>query len=157
MTNGRLVVDASILAKVYLKDEPFSEVARDILDRYAHGTIELFAPQFLLYEIPSAIQGAVRRRRLDAAEAERAIAHFFALDIPVVGDSATLASMITSAYEMAERLGCRLYDALYLIVAQALHVPFVTADRKLFDTIEGRLQNVVWIEDYAAQISTSSP
>ena len=157
MTNGRLVVDASILAKAYLKDEAFSEVARAILRDYALGTVELFAPQFLLYEIPSAIQGAVRRRRLDADEAEQAIAHFFALGIPTVGDPDTLESMITSAYQVGEQLGCRLYDALYLIVAVGLGAPFVTADRKLFDTIEGRLENVVWIEDYAQRVSEASP
>ena len=60
--------------------------------------------------------------------------------------------MITSAYEMGEQLGCRLYDALYLIVANALQAPFVTADRKLFDTIKDRLDDVVWIEDYAERI-----
>jgi predicted nucleic acid-binding protein len=151
MTNGRLVVDASILAKAYLRDETFNDVARAILTDYALGTLELFAPQFLLYEIPSAIQGAVRRRRLDAAEAKQAITHFFALSIPTVGDSETMESMITAAYATGERLGCRLYDALYLIVADGLRAPFVTADRKLFNTISERWRNVVWIEEYARQ------
>lgn len=155
MNGDRLVVDASILAKAYLKDEVHSEIAQAILGDYAGGAVELFAPQVLLYEIPSAIQGAVRRRRLSGDEARRAIADFFELGIPTVGDSGTLEAMVTSAYAASEEYGCRLYDALYLIVAEGLRIPFVTADRRLFDAVKGRMQNVIWIEDYAQGSSTS--
>lgn len=66
MTNAQLVIDASVLAQIYVKDveERFSTIAEDIVEQHIRGSIELVAPQFILYEIPSAIQRAVRRRRL---------------------------------------------------------------------------------------------
>jgi predicted nucleic acid-binding protein len=154
MTNGRLVVDASIVAKAYLKDEAFSDIAAALLGDFAHGTVELFAPQVLLCEIPSALEKAVRRGRISAHDADQAISQFFDLGIVTVGDTNTLPELISSAYRVARRLGGRIYDALYLIVAEGLHIPFITADRKLYTVASDEVTNLIWIEDYAQQLET---
>ena len=156
MTNGLWVIDASVLAKVFLKDEDHASTAEEIVSQFVSASIELVAPQFILYEIPSAIATAVRRQRLDANDARQAIRDFFELGIPTVGDADTLQLMIDSAYMRATQLGCRLYDALYLVVAEALECRFVTADEKLYNTVKDHLPYVVWIEDYEKPAESSS-
>lgn len=101
MTDGPWVIDASVLARVYLKDEEFSSLAEEIVRRYVGGSVELIAPQFILYEIPSAIASAVRQRRLDSSAGRQAIRDFFNLRIRTLGDAGTLQPMIESAYMRA--------------------------------------------------------
>jgi predicted nucleic acid-binding protein len=157
MTNGLWVIDASVLAKVYLKDEEFAPLAHELVRRYVDGSVELIAPQFIQYEIPSAIQAAVRRRRLDSSDARQAIRDFFNLRIRTLGDADTLHLMIESAYMRATQLGCRMHDALYLVVAEVVKCQFITADSKLYEAIRDKVDYVVWIEDYAESIGDASP
>ncbi len=142
------VVDASVIAKVYLRDEDHAEVAEALVSRYVVGDADLIAPQFILYEVPSTILAAVRRRRLNPTRGEEAIREFFNLRIPTVGDDATLQSMVEQAYSLAQDVGCKIYDATYLVVALALDLPFITADAKLYRALSRQLANLVWIADY---------
>ncbi len=137
----QLVIDASVLAQIYVRDaeERFSAVAEDIVRRHVAGSMELVAPQFILYEIPSAIHRAVRRRRLAHNAARLAVRHFFNLGIRTLGSERSLPSMIESASSRASQLGCHLYDALYLIAAEALDYPFITADRKLYERVANQV------------------
>lgn len=151
MTNGLWVIDASVLAKVFLKDEDHASIAEEIVSQFVAASIELVAPHFILYEIPSAIETAVRRQRLDANDARQAIHDFFELGIPTLGDGDTLQRMVDSAYMRAAQLGCRLYDALYLIVAEALECEFITADEKQYNVVKDQLPYTVWIGDYVGQ------
>ncbi len=59
--------------------------------------------------------------------------------------------MIDSAYMRAAQLGCRMYDALYLVVAEALDCQFITADEKLYNAVKDQLPYTVWIGDYVGQ------
>lgn len=152
MIAGPWVIDASVLAKVYLKDEEFSSLAEEIVSRYIDGTIELIAPQFILYEIPSAIQTAVRRNRLDPDDGRQAIADFFALQLPALGDASTIGPMIEAAYSLAQRVRCRLYDALYLVVAEQSGYQFLTADSKLYESVKDRLPYVRWITEFSPEV-----
>ena len=142
MTDGPLVIDASVLAKIYLKDEEFAPVARAIVDRYVDGSLELVAPQFILYEIPSAIQAAVRQRRLDPGTARQAVQDFFDLRIRTLGDVGTLPTMIQLAYARASQL---------VTAAETLGYQLVTADRKLYNAIKDRVGYALWIADYEVE------
>ena len=153
---GPWVIDASVLAKVYLRDEEFAPVAQRFVSRYVDASLDLVAPQLILYEIPSAIQTAVRRGRLDPKDGLAAMDDFFRLQIPVVGDSNTLRPMLESASALAEELGCRLYDAMYLTVAETLDCRFITADLKLYGAVSERADYVVWIADYAEEPERST-
>ena len=64
--------------------------------------------------------------------------------------------MIESAYWRATQLGCRMYDALYLVVAEVVKCQFITADSKLYEAIRDKVDYVVWIEDYAESISDAT-
>ena len=149
------VIDASVIAKVYLKDEEHTDLAQDLVGRYVAGSVELIAPQFILYEVPSTILAAVRRRRLHIERGYQAIREFFELGLPLVGDDATLQPMIEAAYDFAQDTGCKIYDALYLVAAKAFDCAFITADAKLFRALSGQIDYLAWIGDYEPQVQAS--
>ena len=149
------VIDASVIAKVYLKDEEHTDLAQDLVGRYVAGSVELIAPQFILYEVPSTILAAVRRRRLNVERGYEAVREFFNLQIPTIGDDLTLQSMIGAAHRLAQDLGCKLYDALYLAVALAFNHRFITADAKLYRSLSDRVDHLVWIADYRPETEAS--
>ena len=152
----RLVVDASVIAKVYLRDEENSDVARDLVARFTRGALDLIAPQYILYELPSAILNAVRQQRLAADIAVQAVEAFLRLELPTVGGDANLPAMIQRSYELAQNLSCRLYDALYLAVALEFDCPLVTADARLHRGLSSRVSQLVWIGDYRPEAPVSS-
>ena len=153
--NGDLwVIDASVLAQLYVRDEEehYTDIADDIVRRSINDTLRLVAPQLILYEVPSAIHRAVRRKRLAEHDARLAIRHFFNLRLRTLGTEESLPDLIQSAYARATHLNCHLYDALYLVAAEVLDIPFITADRKLYRQVRDELDYVVWIADFASHI-----
>ena len=156
MTDGPLVIDASVLAKIYLRDEEFSRVAEALVRGHSTGARQLVAPDLIQYEIARAIQAAVRKRRLDPIDGRRAVRQFFALRIQTLGSTErSRRPLIESAYLRAEQLGCRLNDAVYVVMAEVLGYEFITADRKLHTAISSQVDLVVWIGDYPIDETSS--
>jgi len=147
MNGSRWVIDASVVAKVYLKDEEFSSQADAVISHYIDGSVELIAPQIILYEIPRAIEAAVRRRRLEVERGRQAIVDFLDLEISVLGSASTLHPMIRSAFELAVAASCRFPDALYLLVSERSGYPLLTADRRLFEAAQRANVQTTWVED----------
>lgn len=143
-----LVIDASVIAKIFLKDEDPGAVARTIALSFASGALDLIAPEIILYEVPSAILNAVRRQRLSPTEGQNAVEEFLNLELPTVGSSDVLPNMVRRAYALAEEFGCRLPDALYLAVAMELDLSLITADARLYRGLRNRVHQLLWFEDF---------
>lgn len=144
----RLVVDASVVAKVYLRDEEHTDLAVDLVTRFVLGQVDIVAPEYILYEVPSAILNAVRRKRLSVGEGLDAVQEFFQMDLPTVGEKPGLGDLTRRAYVLAQDVGCRLYDALYVAVAQEFDYPLVTCDAKLYRGLSQRVRQMTWLGDY---------
>ena len=140
-----LVVDASVATKWHLTDEDHAEQALDVLERFARGELTLVAPEQIRYEVPSAITAATlgTRPRLPIDLARLAIEKFLALGIQTYRRG----ELILAAYPLVHQHQIAFYDALYLALAQQLALPFVLADRRLYQRIRD-LPEVVWIGDY---------
>jgi predicted nucleic acid-binding protein len=140
-----LVVDASVVAKWHLPDEDDVAIARGLLVRFAAGELVLVAPDVIRHEVASAITVATlgRNPRLTVQAGEDAIADFLATGIRTVADDA----LSRHAYQLVHQHGCAFYDALYLALAERLHIPFVTADGRLHQRI-GHLPDVIWLGNY---------
>ena len=141
-----LVVDASVAVKWHLGDEDHVAEAALLLDNFAQGRTGLCAPEYIRYEVPAAIARATRglNSRLSKERGREAIEEFLSLGIQTL-DSADLTVV---AYELAHTYGCALYDALYVALAERLSLPFVTADRRLYEQIRSA-SDVIWIGDYS--------
>ena len=124
------VIDASVVAKWYLKDEEFVEQADRVLDRYLDGTARLTTPHFTRYELANAVTRAAREGRVTENDASAAVLDFSGLGLAQDTDSD---ERLASSLQIATRLGVSFYDALYLALAEELRVGLVTADIPLFN------------------------
>jgi predicted nucleic acid-binding protein len=140
-----LVLDASVAAKWHLKDEEDADRAILLLNQFVAGRVALWAPSHIRYEIPSVITHATSGRapRLSQAVAQESIAAFLALGIQTVETS----DVILDAFLLVHKHGIAFYDSLYLALAQQLDLPFITADRRLYERIRS-VPNVVWLGIY---------
>ena len=138
----RAVVDASVAVK-WVVEEEFSAAAERLLTM---GTA-LHAPAHWLAEASNAIVAySVFKGVLSADAAREKVA--FLTELPVQDGKLQAISRI--AADMALDLGVTVYDTLYLALAAELSVPFVTADRKLYDRVRahGRWgQHLCWVAD----------
>ena len=86
-----------------------------------------YAPDHLPLEAANALRKYVRAGALDASAAERALNNVFGLGIRLV----SAAEAARPAFRMALELNLSVHDAAYVVVADAMKVPLLTADKKL--------------------------
>lgn len=140
----QLVVDANVVAKLYLKDEQYTDKAVLLFSRFKRGEIYLAAPRLITYEVPAAIKrGAVRAKA--GEETWRAAIHSFeSLGLFIIDDS----DAKYEAMRLAIKYGRSYYDASYLLLAEDLGCPFITADDKLVRALHTRLPYIISLASY---------
>ena len=144
-----VVADASVAVK-WVAEEEHSAQAADIL-RYE----AIHAPAHWLAEAVNALWAKAARGDLPPeAAAIRAAALRQAPVRP-----APLADLVDPALALSLALGVTVYDSLYIALAQALGVAFVTADVRLFRKVSPHLPGglVRWIGDPEARVSPAEP
>lgn len=141
-----LVIDASVVAKLYLRDEKWLDKADEVFRQFGNGELELLAPRLISYEVPAAICKASSRQRLESAKALEAIRRFWSLRLPVFEETA---SLLEEAFRLAHIYGCALYDAIYLALAKDLDWPFVTADEKLHRDLRYKVPYLILLPSFS--------
>ena len=141
-----LVVDASVAAKWHLKDEEEADKALLLLQRFTQGKVELFAPDYIRYEVAAAITFASsgRRPRIQPELAREAIEAFLALGLNTLNSN----QLILESFPLVQQYNCALYDGLYLALKNRLNLPFITADGKLYQRIR-HLPTIIWLGNYS--------
>lgn len=86
---------------------------------------ELHAPSLIDYEVASALRGHVLGGKLGDERLDDAIDDFSALSI----ERYPLSAMIGAVLDLRDNF--TVYDAAYVVLAQVLEAPLVTADAKL--------------------------
>lgn len=115
-----LVLDASALVE-YLRATRTGAAVADLIDR--PGTT-LHVPHLCPVEVTSALRGLVRGRRLAPARAEAALADL--ADLPARRHP--VEPLLPRVWAL--RANFTVYDAIYLVLTEALEATLVTADRK---------------------------
>ena len=130
MTAAEIVLDASALVRGLQRE---SEEAIEIVDRIAAGSISAHAPDLIGPETASALLQLVR--------AGRSSPHAAATMLEAASASAIIrypgGQFARPALELAMDTGLSAYDAFYAVLAKALDIPLVTADRKLAAAVDG--------------------
>jgi len=147
--NDHLVVDANVVAKLYLRDEQWVDRADNVFDSFGRGDIEIVAPRLLVYEVPAAISKALSDGRVRESDALDALRQFRQLPIPLVEETPVL---LEEACRLANRYHCTLYDAIYLQLAGDLNWIFVTADDKLYRRVRTQAPYVVLLSTFRKAI-----
>lgn len=97
----------------------------ELLDLLA--TEDLHAPALLDFEVASALRGHALAGKLSEPRLEEALTDFAALQVERYPMTDQLGSVV------ALRNNFTVYDAAYVVLAQALRAPIVTADAKLLE------------------------
>jgi len=134
----RLVIDASVAAKWFLKDEQGTPAADDLLLRLLADDLELYAPEIFYYELGALLARACAatsrlsgRRRLEGVQARRCLTELFRL--PIHGVRPSEAESVR-ALEMSISYSKSYYDMIYLQLAETMGCPWCTADAKILET-----------------------
>jgi predicted nucleic acid-binding protein len=116
-----IVIEASAVVDALVGERANTE----LLAVMAEGDMQ--APSLLDYEVASALRGHALAGRLEMQGLVEAVDDFGALGI----DRYPLASMMRPVLSI--RGNFTVYDAAYVVLAQALEAPLVTADAKLLE------------------------
>ena len=122
------VVDASVAAKWF-----FNEVHSEDALRFLTPANQLLAPDFVLLELENLVCKRIRRSEITESEGRDLREAFRTLPMELYPFS----SLADSAFELAVLTGRSPYDCLYLALAVAIDATVLTADRRLFDALEG--------------------
>ena len=115
-----IVVDASVLAPALADDGPDGDIARARL----RGET-LAAPDLIDLEMTSVMRGLARIGQVDQRRAELALTDLVELPLR----RALHRPLLSRCWELRHNL--TVYDAAYVVVAEALEVRLVTADARL--------------------------
>jgi len=114
-----IVIESSALVDALVDDPANPELLALIADS------ELHAPSLIDYEVASALRGHSLGGKLAAEQLEDAADDFDALTI----ERYPLSAMIRDVLGLRDNF--TVYDAAYVVLAQALDMPLITADAKL--------------------------
>jgi predicted nucleic acid-binding protein len=114
-----IVVEASAMVDA-LVDQPVNPALLALL-----ADEELHAPALLDFEVASALRGHARGRRLDRARLGEAVEDFGAFRI----ERHQMTALLGHILDLRDNFTAD--DAAYVVLAQALDAPLVTADAKL--------------------------
>ena len=144
---NKLVIDASVALKWFLRDEKYGDSAMSLLERFIRGEIELAAPSLLVYEVINGLVVAQRKGRINEKKVIASISGFINLGIQFV-DVAGLEARVLHFCRAYDRSA---YDASYLAVAEQESLALVTGDERLYNSIKGKAKWVKWIGESAKQ------
>ncbi len=119
-----VVFDASALIRAFVDQEP---EAVAWLDRVADGEARPAWPVHLYAEVAHSLIRLTRARRLERQRATEALERTLSMPAHIPSPKA----LVDDALAVGLERGVSAYDALYVVVAEALDAPLVTADRRL--------------------------
>lgn len=133
-------MDASVAIKWVLPEE-YSASARQLLSRNR----DLLAPDLIWTESGNVLWKKWRRAELSEQVAGSIFQDLCRFPLRIYSSEALLAA----TWEIACSSGRSFYDSAYLALAASQQCPMVTADRKLYNAVQGRpsLVDILWVED----------
>jgi predicted nucleic acid-binding protein len=139
----RYVVDASVVVKWFLP-EAHTEAARRLL---RHG-LELSTPDLLRAEFGNVMWKRWRRGDLSAEGVDAALRSLGRLPLRIE----TSGPLMEAAWDVARLYDRSFYDGLYVALAERTECPLVTADRRLYNSLQGGelAERLMWVEDLDA-------
>ena len=138
---GMIVLDASVVAKWYNKEE-YSDKAAEILGNYIEGLFDIKEPPLILYEVSNAIY---KNDQLSVEDAVRAVESL----IRLIGETVEIPSNedFKEAMKIARLLKISFYDSSYIQIAKKYNAKLITADDEMYEKAK-KLTRVVHIRDF---------
>jgi predicted nucleic acid-binding protein len=128
MALEKVVLDASVIAKWYLK-ERYSEQALKLRDDYVSGRITIAVPTLLEYEVLNALKYSGAYTEKELADIARSL-NKYGFEWWRLKDQ-----LKNEIIRIASKYDITVYDASYLALANLLKTPFYTADEELLSRV----------------------
>jgi predicted nucleic acid-binding protein len=147
----RYVIDASVGIKLFL-NEPLSAEAHTLFAHLAaEPPAQFFVPDLFYIECTNILWKHTRRSGLAAATAQTYLELLADLNL----DITATADLMVGALNLATTWNISAYDACYMMLAQSLGVPLVTADEKLVRAMSGSNLAIEWLGQLALPPTTA--
>lgn len=141
-----IIIDANIALK-WVLNESDSNLAEALLIELNRKGIVMYAPALLTYEVTNILYQHVRKGTITLEKAKEAIKDVLSTGLKV--EFAQDTTLNIKALELAQRFNLpATYDAHYLALAEREQCELWTADRRLWNSIRGKLPWVRWLGDY---------
>ena len=123
MARQTLVIDASVGVK-WFSDRGEASLSQVLALRDSHiaGRIVITVPDLFFYEVANAI---IHKQFIPLEAVQSAVASLFALGMNAVS---TDSGLLEKSVVLSRKLGVTVYDACYVVLAQKLDCPLVTAN-----------------------------
>jgi predicted nucleic acid-binding protein len=119
--------------KWILADETYQENSTRLKETFLTGTIQVFAPSFIVQETANALWLAVKQKRIQQTDAQAAL------------DSLQDAEL--NLHKLSWTESSHVYDAAYLFLSNEIDAQLITADNRLYEKSKGQF-NVIHLKDY---------
>ena len=140
-----LCVDASLAAKMALKNERLRSYASQLFADSAAAGGELIAPPIFVSEVDSIVCRREFSAELNSAEALTAFQRLDDLDISIID----LPGVRKRAREITREYGQeRVYDSTYAALAEIRGCDFWTADHAFYKSVKDNLLFVHYLAEY---------
>lgn len=137
----RVVLDATVILKWYLADEPYGQKALSLLYSYISKELDIISPSLLEYEVINGLIIAQRRGRIKEEKFITAIEGLLDLGIKLKD----LSHFYTKVLHYGKVYNRSVYDASYLALAEVEGISLITADEGLYRAVKSDLKWVTWI------------
>ena len=138
------VIDASVALKWQFADEEATDSATVLLEDFIEAKIKLIAPTLFPYEIISAINVAINRKRIKESVGYTAVTYITSLGIGL----RSFKDLIKTTFQMARQYGLSTYDCAYMALAEKEKCNLITGDKKFFNATRKHFPWVKLIGDY---------
>lgn len=142
---SRLLIDSSVAVMWHIKAEPHEKQARELLLDWQNGVVEFCCSDQLRVEFASALLKAVRRGRTTREAAHESIREIFAIPFKVFRATERI---LTRAFAIAELNNQKIYDCVYVALAEKHRTEFWTGDERLYNALHAQCPFVRWIAHY---------
>jgi len=140
---NRYVIDVSIVLKWYLPDDQGIAQSLRLLSNFVDGDLNLFAPDLIDYQFMNAMFVASRMGRIHVNDRDDAVRNFFDIEI----HKTNFIKLYDTILVFASKHNMNCYDSAYLSLAELIHTPLVTGDKRLFEALKDEISLIKWIED----------
>ena len=142
--NGRVCIDAS-LALIWLLPAERNKIADALRQKWDEDGVEIISAPLFHAEVTSVLREQVYFEKLLPQEGEEAFSTYLEMGVRSI-DSPEIQR---KAWELARRFNLpRTYDMQYLAVAELNDCELWTNDKRLVNSLQGRVSRIKWIGDY---------
>ena len=139
--NGSVCIDAS-LALTWLLPAEQTETANALRQKWDGEDIQLISASLFHAEVTSVLREQVYFSKLLSEEGEEAFELYLGIGVRCIDTP----EVQKRAWRLAKRFNLpRTYDMQYLAVAELMSCELWTADRKLVNSLRGKVPRVKWL------------